>query len=63
MELTRYGKLETHCECVDVEVWSSGGALQALPLCLKRSGALEACCTCRDMEEEAQRYRSSGDAL
>ena len=38
---------------VDVDV--SGAALQALPLCLKSSGALEACCRCRDVEE-ASRY-------
>ena len=34
-----------------MELRSSGDALQALPLCLKRSGALEACCACRDVEE------------
>ena len=27
-------------KCRDIEVWSSGDALQALPLCHKRSGAL-----------------------
>jgi len=26
-------------------------------------GSSEACCTCRDVQEEAQRYRNSGDAL
>ncbi len=34
-----------------MELRSSGDAMQALPLCLKRSGVLEACCACRDVEE------------
>ena len=41
-----------------IAVWSSGCTLQALPLCLKRSGALEAWCAwcaCSDVEE-AQRF-------
>ena len=37
------------CRRRDIEVW--------------RSGALEACCTCRDVQEEPQRYRNYGDAL
>ena len=41
--------------CSPQEIGSSAGALQALPLCLKRFGALEACCTCSDVEE-AQRF-------
>ena len=39
---------------VGVCLESSGDALQALPLCLKRSEALEACCACSDAE--AQRF-------
>ena len=49
MELWRSGGSLQACRCGDVEVW--------------RSGALEACCGFRDVQEEAQRYRSSGDAL
>ena len=34
-----------------IEVRSSGDAMQELRLCLKRPGALEACCACSDVEE------------
>ena len=48
-----------------MELWSGGGALQACrrgDVEVWRSGALKACCACRDVEE-AQRYRSCRDAL
>jgi len=40
VEAWRYGMLEARCRRADVEVWSAGGALQALPLCLESSGGV-----------------------
>ena len=49
MELRSSGGALRACRRADVEVW--------------RLGALAACWTCRDVEEEAERYRGSGDVL
>ena len=54
-EVWSLGALEAHARRRDVEVFASRDrelgrcAGSVLPLCLKRSGALEAYCGCRDV--------------
>ena len=52
----RYGDRELCRRAARVGTWRRNRGIGA-------GDALQACCTCRDVDEEEQRYRSSGDAL